>query len=70
MKNLWFLLLLCPQMALVGQAPGGAQRQILASAILGTSGDANVAPGSTTTGTDRVAALNAALSRGKRQPDC
>jgi hypothetical protein len=63
MKKLWFLLLLCPQKALVAQAPG-PQRQILASAILGTTGDANVASGSTTTRTDRAAALNAALSGG------
>ena len=64
MKKLWFLLLLSPHIALVAQAPAGAQRQILASALLGTTGDANVAPGSKTTGTDRAAALNAVLSGG------
>lgn len=43
---------------------GGSQRQVYASLLLGTTGDAVVAPGSTTTGTDRAAALNAALFGG------
>lgn len=69
MKKLLFLILLCPRIAIVGQTPGTlpsghSQRQVYASVFLGTTGDANVAPGSTTTGTDRAAALNAVLSGG------
>ena len=43
---------------------GGSQRVVYTSTLLGTFGDAIVAPGSTTTGTDHAAALNAALSGG------
>ncbi len=57
-------------MALFAQAPDLATRsprQVLASTLLGTTGDATVFPGSTSTGTDRAAALNAALSGGNVQ---
>src|ERR1700722_10735254 len=74
MKKLLCLILLCPRMAIVGQTTdpgipgivpaGHSQRQVYASVLLGTTGDANVAPGSTATGTDRAAALNAVLSGG------
>ena len=74
MKKLLFLVLFCPRMAIVGQPPRSAssgdipashsQRQVYASVLLGTTGDADVAPGSTATGTDRAVALNAALSGG------
>lgn len=42
----------------------GSQRVVYTSVLLGTTGDAVVAPGSTTTGTDHAAAINAALSGG------
>ena len=42
----------------------GSQRVVYTSVLLGTTGDAIVAPGSSTTGTDRAASLNAALNGG------
>jgi hypothetical protein len=48
-----------------GIIPGAhSRRQVFASVLLGTTGDANVAPGSASTGTDHAATLNHALSGG------
>jgi hypothetical protein len=72
MKRLLLLVFLHPPLALPGQVPSpGASdpvsalpRQVYASVLLGSKGDAIVAPGSTATGTDRAAAFNLALSGG------
>ena len=63
MKNLLLLMLICPLLC-KAQTISHSQREVYTSVLLGTTGDAVVAPGSTTTGTDRATALNTALSGG------